>query len=615
METPTDGIAVLFDKIAESARVGVLTLTGEAPGCVPMGEHLQRGIFVPVALDSVIALATLQRDLPRFEEREPFGPILEIQAGTVVARRTPGDPTRYEFFEVTEDLLHAFDGYDPERRIRARRFEIGSGPKGEIVELRSQEVTSVRALGNLAQLQHVAEPDRFLYVLRIPIITEWETSVVAATGRFPSKELTGPASVTFRDGRVSATLECPEHPLFVGEPQGVDVSSVYAKLEDGRLEPMSHSTPSWSATGVQYSGASVGGSGALFRFQVAGLTVAFVDGEATATRETFRGLTLSGFSHRIIPEHPSVFNLITARDSYIVSLFGREARVVQSAANHVSVIHEGTPLGRQEIGDVLALVQYLCGNRGQHVSTETFGVGGRLAFEFRERGTPTDRGLPPVRIDYWTKTPELVARDFSTMLMSIRRLREKAPVKLDAAFHHYFEGVNSSYPVTRILMLAVAIDTLVALQIGNQRQAQIICNEAFQRILKPIHAATLAALAAEGVAEEDATKILNKLGGLNNASARQRQRDFWADLGILLSEDEAEVLETRHEVVHEGHVGSERTAEALWDNYRRSGVLANLFNRAMLTLLGWTGSYLDATELGRRKEVSLRAQDDKMQIL
>ncbi len=54
---------------------------------------------------------------------------------------------------------------------------------------------------------------------------------------------------------------------------------------------------------------------------------------------------------------------------------------------------------------------------------------------------------------------------FQALLDAVRRLRDKSPSKIDAAFHHYFEGVNLSYPVTRILMLAVAIDTLVALQI------------------------------------------------------------------------------------------------------------------------------------------------------
>jgi hypothetical protein len=606
MEAIPDGTPVLFERDADSARVGILIYTETGPACVPMGEHLHRGLFVPLALDAVVPLLPVQPDLPKREERDPFGPVLEIQAGTILAERVPGDPTRYKFFEVVEDLIHPFDGYDPKTPARVRDFEINSGPHGGVLDLPHQGTLPVRALAGLAQLQYHAVPDRFLHVLRIPIITEWEVENVAATGTFPTKTLAGPASVTYRDGRVTATLQSPERLVFVGEPSGVNVSDAYEKLKDGGIVPTSSSTPAWSATGVRYAGASMGWPDALFRFRVPRLSVTFADGQVTATRETFRGLTLNGFSHRIVLEYPGILDLMTARDAYIVEIFGRDARIVQSAANHVSIIHEGPPLLPDEIGDVLCLLQYFCGNRGEHISTETFMDTGRLSFDYHERGTSTERGVPPLRIDPWTKTPELIAREFSKMLACLGTLRLKAPVKLNAAFHHYFEGANSSYPVSRILMLAVAIDTLVALQTGNQRQARIISNDVFQRILKPIHAATLSALQSEGIIDPDATKILNKLNGLNNASARQRQVDFWADLGIVLTEEEIEVLETRHEVVHEGHVGSERTSEALWDNYRRSGVLANLFNRAMLTLLGWSGLYLDATEPGEQIELLLR---------
>jgi hypothetical protein len=65
-----------------------------------------------------------------------------------------------------------------------------------------------------------------------------------------------------------------------------------------------------------------------------------------------------------------------------------------------------------------------------------------------------------------------------------------------------------------------------------------------------------------------------------------------------LTAEELEVLDTRHEVVHEGHLGNERGREALMENYRRSNILANLFNRAFLTMLGWNGLYQDANDQG-----------------
>lgn len=598
-----DGTAVAFEVSHDSARVGILARKNGRARCVPMAKHLLRDITVEVDEASVVPLAPLQPDLPHHVPTEPFDPvreafkpITELSAGTVLAQRSDTDPTRYRFFHVVEDIVHAHDEYEPDKSAKVRTFDIQHGPIGDPFPLLRHGTFAIRSLAGLAQLQYHAVPDRFLSVLRIPIITEWQVEDVLATGTFPTKRIAGPASITIKDGQAAATVQCPERPLFDDE----------LRLEHGTIVPTAPSMPQWSATGAQYVGGSFGNE-PIFRFRVPHVSLTFAEGEVTATRETFRGLTLKGFGQRIIPEYPTGIELITARDAYIVNVFGREARIVQSVAHHVSLIHEGKPLDAGQIDDFQTLLQYLCGNRAQRITTETFDSSGRLTYEYGERNGPTERGLPPILLDLWTKTTDMLAPQFEPMLHAVRRLRDKSPATLDAAFHHYFQGVNSSYPVTRILMLAVAIDTLVALQIGNQQQARIIDNALFQRVLKPVREATKNALAAEAVPDDEAKKIMNKLQGLNNASAEQRRRDFWTDLGVTLTDDERTVLESRHEVIHEGHVGSERTSEALWDNYRRSGVLANLFNRAMLALLGWSGPYLDATTTDEHVELPLHS--------
>ncbi len=565
----------------------------------------------------MVPLAPLQADMPERTPANPFDPvrhafepIIELAAGTVLAQRTEADATQYRFFQVVEDLVHAFNEYDPAKPAIVRAFDLEQGPQGESLPLPRTGTNSIRSLSGLAQLQYHAVPDPFLSVLRIPIITEWQIEDVPAIGAFPTKRIVGPACLAIRDGEAAATVQAPEGQLLEGEPNGIDVCEVYLKLEQGTIRPATPTVPQWLATEAQFVGGSFGNQ-TEFRFRVPRVSLIFAEGEPTATRETFRGLTLKGFGHRITPEYPTGIHLVTARDAYIVRIFGRDARIVQSAKNHVSLIHEGEPLAPDQIDDVQTLLQYVCGNRAQRISTETFNAAGQLTYEFRKRNDPTERGLPPVLLDPWTKTTDLLAPQFEPMLDAVRRLREKSPSKLDAAFHHYFEGANSSYPVTRILMLAVAIDTLVALQIGNQKQAHIIDNKVFQRLLRPIHEATKKALAAEAVPDELGKKIANKLQGLNTASAEQRRRDFWTDLGIDLTDDERSVLESRHEVIHEGHVGSDRTSEALWDNYRRSGVLANLFNRAMLVLLEWSGPFLDATITGKRVELPLQSPRSK----
>jgi hypothetical protein len=601
-----DGGAIIFGRIADTWAVGVLrTIDGKAVAH-PMGEHLERELLVEVERNDAIDLSLLQPPLPPLEQREPIEPVVVMQKGTVIAERSLEDPRRYRLFEVAEDVIHSFDQTDFSQPWRVKRFEPGKGAVSAPFDLPGERRSlPVQALAGLARLQFAAVPDRFLGVLRIPVITEWSTDDVSAAGSFPTKALSGRASLAFRDGRASATLAFSEHLLFQNEPGPVEVSSIYAKLCDGTLTPEDTSAPRWVASRIVSTGMSSDAGGSVFSFAVPQLLLTFAEGSATATRETFRGLTLKAFSHRVVPENPSGWHTVTAPNAYAVTAFGREVRIVQSASNHVSVLHDGPPLCDDEVGRVLSLVQYFCGNRGEHVSTETFGAAGRLTFAFHERASATSQGVAPVRIDHWTPTPTLIERDFEPMLARMRALQAKSSQKLDAAFHHYFEGVASSYPVTRILMLAVAIDTLVALEIGNQRQANILDLEIFNRLLPSIREAIDEALARENVVGADAQKIRNKLAGLNNAGAAQRQRDFWASLAIDLTEEEDEVLKRRHEVVHEGHVGSERTAESLWGNYRRSAVLANLFNRAMLKLLGWTGPYLDATDFKRHRELQL----------
>jgi hypothetical protein len=570
-----------------------------------MAEHLERDVLVEVRRETAIVLASLQIPLPQIEQREPFGPTVVMQKGTIIAQPTLTDPRRYRLFEASKDVLHSFGEPYSVPPLPVSSYEPGSGTVGAVFDLPGGRNIPVQSLAGLAQLQFAAVPDRFLDVLRIPVITEWSAEDVLARGSFPTKTVSGQASLAFRDGRTSATVAFSEHLLFQEESGPVEVSTVYAKLHDGTLAPEEASTPKWLASRVSFTGMSAGANGTVFRFHVPELIVTFAEGSVTATRETFRGLTLKGFSHRIIPEYPNGMDLVTARNAYAVMVFGRDARIVQSAADHVSLVHDGSPFAPDEVGLILSLIQYLCGNRGGHVSTETFGKIGRLTFTFHERASATSQGVAPVKIDHWTPTPEIVARDFESMLTRMRSLQSKSAQKLDAAFHHYFEGVASSYPVTRILMLAVAIDTLVALEIGNQRQAHILNQEIFNKLLPSIRAAVDEAIARENVAEADAQKIRNKLAGLNNAGAAQRQRDFWSALAIDLTKEEVHVLERRHEVVHEGHVGSERTPKGLWGNYRRSAILANLFNRAMLKLLGWTGPYLDATKFDGSRELSL----------
>jgi hypothetical protein len=102
------------------------------------------------------------------------------------------------------------------------------------------------------------------------------------------------------------------------------------------------------------------------------------------------------------------------------------------------------------------------------------------------------------------------------------------------------------------------------------------------------------ALQTAKIVGSPADQLLGKVGYLNEVSSGKRQSAFWKHVNVALTKEEVSVLATRHDVVHEGHVGDDADEGTLLLNDRRSGILANLFNRAMLKLIGWTGPYRDA---------------------
>jgi hypothetical protein len=324
------------------------------------------------------------------------------------------------------------------------------------------------------------------------------------------------------------------------------------------------------------------------------LRISLGDGEATATRMIIRGGTLKGFSHRIFSRQPDPFELLVAANAYKVTMFGVPARIWQAREDYIAVIHEGEPLDDDKQSALRNLVAYLVGKRLAHESTERFNGAVRLSYEYFGRSENTQQASAPLQIDYWSSTPRLLGERFDAILQKMYQLYCKKPIALDAALHHYFEGVNSGFPVSRTLQLAVAVDTLVTLVIGNDDEVLITNKIEFKRLIKPVRKALKETLNTSTLTTRQKNQLESKLDGLNKASAKQRQAAFWTSVGIELMEEEQKVLDTRHQVVHEGHLGSELGGDALWENYRRSNILANLFNRAMLSLLDWDGDYRNA---------------------
>lgn len=601
--SPEIGTAIFYGPEGESWLLGVVV--SDVPEVWPMQDHIVREPS-PFDAASYVEAKPLQPVLPVPPESEPFAPRLISRRDRIVCERVETSSNRYLLFQTTEDVYLPF-GSDPLLEpLAVRRFSPVSGAFGEVIVLRHNDrQTSLVSLAGLAVIQYRTKPDRFLSVVNEPVLTRWLGETPECTVVFPKKQLTGAIRVEFGDGACQATLLTKPNSFFHDEPNGTSGDVVAAKLVDGSVSQV-QTEPYWTASRMQITRDQQRIEADEYTFLVSSISVEYGSSELLATRETYRGLKIGGFSHRILREFPTEIDLLTSNDVFITTVFGRDARIVNSATNHVSVVYEGQRLSNAESFLLRLLLSYLCGNRSEFVSTETFGAGGRLSFEYHERGSLTKRGQPPILLDPWSSSPRQVPTGIQPMLDRMAALRKKSPEGFDAVFHHYFEGVASSYSVSRVLMLAIAIDSLITLEMGAEKNTQIVAPTVFARFRQIIEEPLGKALETAGAAAPEVQRIKNKIGNLNNLSGRQKQARFWADLGVHLSPEESEVLETRHKVVHEGFISGETDEESRWDDYWRSNVLANLFNRGMLSLLGWDGRYLDATVFRKTEERDLK---------
>ncbi len=565
----------------------------------PFKQYLDRETVRSVRREVILPLNKLQDESPvtdRPPSKNPLDPHLEVPAGLILLQRASDDTGSFRLYVADRDVEYTITDLEAYKRpLPVRRFLPGVGPSGELLDLQRENVQSARNIAAIAEVQYKLEPDRFLGVLEVDPIFEWGTDSIRCMARFPEDEFEVLADVRFAEAEVDIEMKY-DHQRWPRDQKPFAFDDVLVRLRDGTLRPVEDMTPRWLA---EYATAAGFGNIGQLKSKAYRLLLEYASGDVVATREILRGVSFHAFSHRVLGRHPNPIAFMTTRNAFSVAIFDREARIYNIGDGHVGIVHDGPPLDENKRVALIALVSYLAGNRAEHVSTELFGKDERLSFEFHARGGATKRGQPPLVIDPWHDATTLaVGAHFGNMLQSIHNLYRAKPMKLEAALHHYFEGANSDYPTSRILMFAVAIDTLVALRIGTDRDVPIIDRETYARLTGPLRRTFDLALRT-GVPEDAKRKLLARFDNLNNASATQRQRDFWRSLAITLTREEERILASRHEVSHEGHVGDERTRDSLIANQYKSDVLCNLFNRAFLTMLGWTGKYRDATSRTR----------------
>jgi hypothetical protein len=311
----------------------------------------------------------------------------------------------------------------------------------------------------------------------------------------------------------------------------------------------------------------------------------------------------------------SMFPTSVAPNASRLELFGRHALIYEPPRHGdgvhdvLAVLYGGPPLREYERRALTTLVGYLCGGRAGHVLTETFNTSSKLSVHYTDRGQSTPRKSPPVPLVHFSQItyarlvydeiPRLAARLASIYAErgADARLRMRT---LDAALHHYAEGVDSAYPTTRILRIAVAFEALVNLVTHDSRPNEsILSSSAFKRLrrsllasLKQIHEHD-----PRSISSEQAKRLATKINQLNIGSNTARVRRFWEAIKVTRAKGDDELIRRlRNESVHMGFVGDEGTRQSILRNYRSANRLIDLFNRAFLAYLGYRGPVLTADE-------------------
>jgi hypothetical protein len=262
--------------------------------------------------------------------------------------------------------------------------------------------------------------------------------------------------------------------------------------------------------------------------------------------------------------------------------------------DYLAVIYVGRPLDDHKHAVLLALVGYLSGGRAVSVLQEQFDSARKLRTAYLDRGQPTIRRSPPIPIDRVTPHSMLMVNEFPRLAEAFNRWKTTESRSFEAVFHHYAEGVDSNYPTTRILRLAVALEAFINLVTGDSSSNEkIIEDDGRFNVIRNHLLNDLSSYRDENtdrLTENELRRLALKITNMNSASNTRRLDKFWSAVPIEKSPDDERLLRRlRNESVHLGYVGEEGTREGLLRNAADADRLTDIFNRAVLAYAGYAG--------------------------
>ena len=387
-------------------------------------------------------------------------------------------------------------------------------------------------------------------------------------------------------------------------------------LSNERLIPEPPDAMPWRANVVVFGGSmNIQASTYVGSIKVASQTVHFTRRDAVAilTREIYSGAPWRAWSQPLLYREPPVNPLalmmklgpspscFAFRWKGVGLTFYRPffAEAIEDVEDHLAVVHLGDPLPPDDKSVLGTFIGYCTGGRARNIATEAFDRDGKLAMEIHDRGQPTARRTPPMPLDQPSPyVGPLVMRHLPKILDAMATWRARDARSFDAVFHHYAEGVDSVYPVTRTLRLAVAFEAFVNLVTQDFAENEPIMDADFETVRDALYASVNAQKKPAGpLTDLQLQRLLNKITNLNSASNTRRQRAFWAAVPIEHSKADDDLLRRlRNESVHRGYVGEDQTREGLLAAAADADRLTDLFNRAVLTYAGYPGPVRSTTD-------------------
>jgi hypothetical protein len=414
------------------------------------------------------------------------------------------------------------------------------------------------------------------------------------------------------DVPVRANLRMSDHRVELRLGAHTQIAGLVAdvvpdKLVDERVRPGSRALPRWDAR-VAVAGASLSwnessGDSAHIDVRISRMTVLREEAPVVATREIYVGAPIGAWSHPFMEREPLPNPILVQYgippSTLQFKTFGNRTIIYRPPQHspgenpYTAVLRIGEPLDDDRHAVLSAFLGYITGGRCVNVLTETYAVDRKLSSEYVNRGSATSRRQYPVPLespsDY---TPHVVER-IPAVLEAFERWRRADRRAFEAVFHHYGEGVDSPYPTTRILRLAVAFEAFVNLVTGDTAVNENIAdNDVFFGLRDELRA-TLTDYTGRHPDRIDAAKAARyraKIDAANLASNTRRMKRFYDLVPIALSAGDLKLLRRlRNESVHLGYVGEESTSEGLRRNSEDADRLVDILNRAILAHAGYAG--------------------------